>query len=166
MGFSITLSEIIILVASVILASGFSAYAIHSGILLQNNIMQSLVDARTMLNTRVSIVYATVDDSTSPAHFVVYAKNTGMAPITNFNLVDVYFGEYGRANLYTHDKNASPGSGRFSLEDCDGDGVWEVAETAIVRIYPKADIYSSMYEVRIAPYKGLQDIYIFTMPGG
>jgi len=166
LGFSITLSEIIILVASVILASGFSAYAIQSGILIQNNIMQSLTDARTVLNTRVSIAYATLNDSTSPAHFIVYAKNTGMNPITNFNLVDVYFGEYGKAKLYTYDKNASPGSGKFSLEDCDGDGVWEVAETAVIRIYPETNIYLSIYEVRIAPYKGLQDIYIFTAPSG
>lgn len=166
MGFSITLSEIIILVSSVILASGFSAYAIHSGMTLQNSIMQSLSDARTMFNTRVSIAYATINETTSPEHFIVYAKNIGIIPITNFNLIDIYFGEYGRAKLYTYDEDASAGSGKFSLKDLDGDGVWEVAETAVIRIYPTERLQASIYEARIAPYKGLHDIYVFAIPGG
>lgn len=164
MGFSITLSEIIILISSIILASSFSAYAIYSGTALQNSIMQSLSDARNMFELRVSIVYATVNDTTSPKHFIVYAKNTGMLPITNFGLIDVYFGEYKKAMLYTYSPEASVGSGKFSVEDSDGDGVWEVAETAIIRIYPKSELDASLYEVKLALYKGLSDSHIFAPP--
>ncbi|MEM2342247.1 MAG: hypothetical protein QXI67_06425 [Candidatus Bathyarchaeia archaeon] len=163
-GFSITLSEIIILISSVILASSFSAYAIYSGTTLQNSIMQSLADAKSIFDLRVSIVYATINDTTSPAHFVVYAKNIGTIPITNFNLIDVYFGEYKKATLYTYDQNASIGSGKFSVEDSDGDGVWEVAETAIIRVFPKDKVQSSLYEIKIVPYKGLSDSYLFAPP--
>lgn len=164
MGFSITLSEIIILISSIILACSFSAYAIYSGTTLQNSIMQSLSDAKSAFEVRVSIIYAIINDTTSPPHFIIYAKNTGIIPLINFNLIDVYFGEYKRASLYTYDPNANVGSGKFNLEDSDGDGVWEVAETAAIRIYPKSELQASLYEVKISLYRGLSDSYIFTPP--
>jgi len=163
-GFSVTLSEIIILVSSVILASSFSAYAIYSGTTLQNSIMQSLSDAKSSFDIRVSIVYATINNTTSPAHFIIYAKNTGIIPITNFGLMDVYFGEYKKAALYTYDQNASVGSGKFSVEDSNGDGVWGVAETAIIRVFPRDNLQASLYEVKVVLYRGLSDSYVFAPP--
>jgi len=163
-GFSITLSEIIILISSVILASSFSAYAIYSGTTLQSSIMRSLSDAKSAFEIRVTIAYATVNDTTNPPHFIIYAKNTGIIPITNFGLIDIYFGEYGKASLYTYDPDANVGSGRFSLEDSDGDGVWEIAETATIRVYPKSELSASLYEVKISLYRGLSDSYVFAPP--
>ena len=164
MGFSLTLSEAIIVIASVVLASTFSAYAIYSGASLQSNILQNLDSVKRNLHTKVEIAYATINESTSPSHFVIYVKNTGTLPITNFNLIDVYVGEYGKALLYTYSKNAGAGSGNFNLTDADEDGVWEVGETAVIRAYPRSEVNGSLYEVKIVPFRGIPSSYLFSPP--
>ena len=164
MGFSLTLSESIILIASIVLASAFSAYAIYAGTTLQSNLLQNIDTIKRNLHTRVEVAYATIDETTSPDHFVIYVKNTGTLAITDFSLLDVYAGEYGRATLYIYDQNAIAGSGRFTLHDADGDGVWEVGETAVIRAYPKKDLNGSLYEVKVVPYRGIPSSYLFSPP--
>ncbi|MCS7120356.1 MAG: hypothetical protein RMJ07_01630 [Nitrososphaerota archaeon] len=161
MGFSTTLTEVIILIASIVLASGTAAYAIYAGVSLQSNIVQNLDTFKRNIHTRVDVGYAAIDTSTSPAHFVIYVKNTGTLPITDYSSLDVYVGTYGRALLYSYSASAEPGSGRFSLSDVDGDGVWEPYETATIRAYPTAEPTGSVYEVKIIPYRGIPSTYIF-----
>ena len=43
MGFSVTLSHIIMVIASVCLASAFSAYAFYTGNVVQNELMQNVL---------------------------------------------------------------------------------------------------------------------------
>ena len=164
MGFSITLSELIIVVASVVLASGFSAYAIYSGNALQSQVMQAVDTVKRGANLHVEIVYATVNETTSPSHFVIYVKNVGHLPITSFEHIDVYVGEYGRGLLYTYDPNANTGSGHFRLIDADGDGVWEPSETAIIQAYPTRTVQGSLFEARIVVPRGIGSSYLFPAP--
>jgi len=165
MGFSLTLSEIIMVIASVVLASSFSAYAIYAGTSLQSNVLQGIDTVKTNMNTRVDIVYATIDEETSPKHFVIYVKNTGTIPLKDFVLIDVYVGEYRKATLYSYNPNAGAGSGKFNLTDVDSDGVWEIGETATIRAFPKNDVNASLYEARIVPYRGIPSSYLFSPPG-
>ncbi len=164
MGFSSTLSESIILIASVILASGFSAYAIYSGSSLQSNIIQNLDSFKRNVNTRVDIGYATINQTTNPNYFVIYVKNTGTLPITDFSKIDVYAGEYGKAVLYSYSPTSTVGSGKFNLTDVDGDGVWEPGETAIIRAYPKTNVSAEVYEVKVVPFRGIPSTYLFPSP--
>jgi archaellum component FlaF (FlaF/FlaG flagellin family) len=103
MGFSVTLSHIIMVIASVCLASAFSAYAFYSGNLVQNELAQNVNNYKITVNIRLEIVYATVDNTTTPPHFVIYAKNTGNLPVSDFTFLDVYvgtaFGSRGRQRL-------------------------------------------------------------------
>lgn len=163
MGFSVSISEVIILIASIILASTFSAYTIYAGVSLQSNIVQNLDTFKRNLHTRVDIGYATIETA-STSYFVIYAKNTGNLPLTDFLVIDLYVGEYGRAVLYSYDENATPGSGKFNLTDVDGDGVWEVGESAIIRAYPKQNPSADIYEVKIVPYRGIPSSYLFPPP--
>jgi len=164
MGFSLTLSETIIVIASIVLASSFSAYAIYAGTSLQSNLLQNIDAIKSNLHTRVDIVYATIDETTNPKHFVIYVKNTGTIPIMDFTLIDVYVGEYKRAVLYPYSSEAGVGSGKFNLTDVDGDGVWEVGETATLRAFPKDDVNASLYEVKVVPYRGIPSSYTFSPP--
>ncbi len=164
MGFSTTVSEIVLLIASVVLASGFSAQAIYAGLSLQSSIIQTIDTSKRDLNTRINIGYATVNETTNPRYFIIYAKNTGLMPITDFSVIDVYVGEYGRAMLCYYSSEATVGSGKFSLTDADGDGVWEIGETAIIRAYPSIDINASIYEVKIVPFRGIPSTYLFPPP--
>ena len=111
-------------------------------------------------------MYASID--TSDNCFVIYVKNTGSLPITDFNLVDVYVGPYGYARLYTYNPSASSSNpGYFNLTDVDGDGIWEPAETAEIRVYPEYTLPkegTSMYEVLVKPFKGIGSDYLFPPP--
>jgi len=164
MGLSVTLSEAIIAIASVILASVFSAYAIYAGAVLQGNVVQNLGSIKRNMYTRVEIVYATIDETTDPNHFVICVKNVGTIPISRYDDLDVYAGEYGKAELYRYSDYAEPGSGFFNLTDADGDGVWEVGETAVIRAYPKEQANCSLYEVKVVPFRGIPSTYLFSKP--
>jgi len=161
LGFSVTISEIVILIASVILASSFAAYAIYTGNLLQNNIMQAVDNTRRRMNVRVEIVYATVSGESSK-HFVIYAKNTGNLPITRFESLDLYVGEYLKAELYRY--NQSGGVGCFNMTDSDGDDVWEAGETVVLRAYNGTTIDAPLYESKVYVSNGIGSSYLFPPP--
>lgn len=161
MGFSVTLSHIIMIISSVTLASGFSAYAFYSGNIVQNELMQNVSDIKRMNNLQLEIVYATVDNSTGPPHFVIYVKSVGCLPVNNFTYLDIYVGEYGRAQLYSYNSTADPGSGQFKLTDASGDGVWEPRETATIRVYPSITVEGVMFEAKIVPFRGIGSSYLF-----
>lgn len=164
MGYSATLSEIIIVISSVVLASGVSGYLVYTGGLLQSDILQAVESARMEMSVQLEIVYATVDTSTSPSHFVFYAKNVGALPVSDYTNLDVYAGKYREAELYSYDPGASPGSHRFKVEDVDGDGVWEVGETATIRAYPDSEPTGQILEVRLMPFKGVGSNFLFSRP--
>lgn len=164
MGFSVTMSHILLVIGSVVLASGFSAYALYTGQSLQSNVLQNVSDVKRQMSLQVQIVYATIDNSTNPSHYVIYVKNIGWILMNNFTYLDVYVGEYGRAMLYTYSSTADAGSETFNLTDANEDGKWEPRETAVIRAYPTSDIEGAMFEARVVPFRGLASSYLFPPP--
>jgi flagellar protein FlaG len=165
MGFSLTITEAIMVIASVVLASGFAAYAIYAGTSLQSNIMQNLDNAKKSMDTRLDIVYAVVNQTSDPSPlFTIYVKNTGSLSISDFDLISVYVGAYGQAMLYSYSSNASTGSGKFNMTDADGNGVVAVGEAAIMQVYPATNVSSSLYEAKVVPYRGISSSYMFSPP--
>lgn len=162
MGFSVTLSHIIMVIASVCLASLFSAYAFYAGNLVQNELAQNVNNYKIMVNIRLEIVYATLNATTTPPHFVIYAKNTGNLPFSDFTSLDVYVGEYGKAQLYTYSETANLGT--FKISTADGDNVWEPRETAVIRVYPISSVEGVVFEAKLVPSKGIGSSYLFPAP--
>lgn len=164
MGFSLTLSHIIMVIASVCLASLFSVYAFYTGNLIQNELAQNVNNYKTTVNIRLEIVYATINNTTTPPHFVLYAKNIGNLPVSDFAFLDVYVGEYGKAQLYTYSENASPGSGYFTITTANGNSVWEPRETAVIKVYPTDNVEGVIFEAKLVPSKGIGSSYLFPAP--
>jgi len=164
MGFSVTLSHIIMVIGSVILASGFSAYSFYTSGLVQNAMMQNARDTARQTSLQLEIVYATLDNSTTPAHFVIYVKNVGWVSLNNYTYLDIYAGAYGGAILYSYNQNAQSGSGTFNLTDANNNGAWESRETAVITAYPQNDMTAVMYEARIFPFQGIGSSYLFPAP--
>jgi archaellum component FlaF (FlaF/FlaG flagellin family) len=162
MGFSVTLSHVIMVIASVTLASVFSAYAFYMGNNVQNEFMQSVSDAKRRFNLQLEIVHATIDNSTNPPHFVIYVKNIGSLPINDFTYLDVYVGPYGKAQLYTYNSTAQ--AGQFNVTDANGNMVWEPRETAIIRAYPASWAEGVIFEAKIVPSGGIGSSYLFSSP--
>ena len=161
MGSSLTISHVIILISSVVLASGVSGCIIYNGNQLQNNIVQTVSDARETMSLQIEIVYATVDESTDPDSFVIFAKNVGRRSMVDFTNLDVYVGEYGKATFYPYKAEAEEGF--FSLEFVDSDLEWESGETATLRAY-SSDISGTVFEVKIVPFRGIGASYMFAPP--
>jgi len=165
MGFSLTITEAIMVIASVVLASGFASYAIYAGTSLQSNILQNLDSVKRNIQTRIDIVYAFVNQTTDPSPlFVVYVKNTGTLPVSDFDLISVYVGGYGQATLYSYNSSAITGSGQFTLTDADGNGVCDVGEAATMRVFNATSVTASLYEAKIVPYRGISNSYLFSPP--
>jgi len=159
---SVTISEVIILIASTILAGSFTAYAIFYGNLIQNNVASSIDAVRQQMNIRVRIIYATV----SEGYFVVYVKNVGNLPIpeSSFPYVDLYIGPYRRAALYRYSPNEPPSAGYFCIADANSNGLWEAGETAIFKASCEGSLNESLYEVRIYLRSGIGDSCLFSPP--
>ena len=167
MGISVTVSHLIFAIVAAILASAAGAYIMHTTGLVQSQLVQSVEQVRTEMRRTVEIAYATIDNSTSPAHYVIYVKNTGDLPIyeSEWGMIDVYVGPYRQATLYRYDPNAGPGSGTFNMTDADGDGVWEPGETVVIRAYPTSDPpIVPTYEAKIYIFRGLGDTMLFPPP--
>jgi flagellar protein FlaG len=165
MGFSLVITEAIIIIASVVLASAFASYAIYAGTSLQSNIMQNLSDARMNMDTRLDIVYAIVNQTSKPSPlFVIYVKNTGSVPVSDMNLITVYVGAYGQATMYSYDPNASNGSGTFSIYESNGNGVIGVGEAAEINVFNATSVTASLYEAEVVLYRGVPSQYLFSPP--
>jgi archaellum component FlaG (FlaF/FlaG flagellin family) len=165
MGFSITITEAIFIIASVVLASSFSAYAIYAGTSLQSNIMGNLNDARRNMDTRLEIVYATVNQTSNASPlFTIYVKNTGSMPISDLNLITLYVGAYGQATMYSYNPAASAGSGNFNIYDSNGNGIIEVGEAAEIQAFNATSVTASLYEAEIVLYRGVPSNYLFSPP--
>jgi hypothetical protein len=152
MGFSVTLTHIIMVIASVCLASAFSAYAFYTGNVVQNELMQNVSDAKRMTGLQLEIVYATVDNS------------VGSLPFSEFEFLDVYAGEYCQAQLYTYNSTADAGSGKFNLTDANSNGIWEPRETATLLVYPTGEISGFTFEARLVPSRGIGSSFLFPAP--
>ena len=163
MGFSVTLTHIIMVIASVILASTFTACAFYTGNVAQNELTQGVSDAKNTMDTRLDIVYAT-SNTTTPSYFVIYAKNTGKLPVNDFTYLDIYVGKYGEAQFCSYDPAASEGSGKFNITDTNGDGTWDPRETATIYAYPTNAVNGTILEARIVPSKGIGSDYLFSAP--
>lgn len=160
LGFSAVFTEAIFLIASVALACSVAAYFFHLSGLLQSNLNQIVGDVRMSLSIQVEIVYATIESNPSP-HYVLYVKNVGRCAIYEYDDFDVYVGEYGKAKLFKY--GDAPGEGKFTIEDSDGDGVWEVGETVVIRAYTSS-ISGEVFEARVKPFRGFTSIYVFPKP--
>ena len=163
MGFSLTITHLIIVIASVVLASAFVAAAFYTGNVVQSEFSQGVSDAKSTIDTQLDIVYATANTTGSPV-YAIYAKNTGKLPVTTFTYMDIYVGNYGEAQLYSYDASASAGSGKFSITDANGNDEWEPRETATIYAYPTGSIDGTVLEAKIVPSKGIGSDYLFSAP--
>jgi flagellar protein FlaG len=165
MGFSITITEAIMIIASVVLASAFSSYAIYAGTSLQSNIMQNLDEARMNMDTQLEIVYATVNQTSNPSPlFIIYVKNTGDMPITDLSLITLYVGAYGQATMYSYSPAATNGTGTFSIYDSNGNGMIDVGQAAEIEAFNTANVTATLYEAEVVLYRGVPSYYLFSSP--
>jgi archaellum component FlaF (FlaF/FlaG flagellin family) len=162
MGFSVTITHLIMVIGAVVLASAFTACAFYTGNVVENEFKQGVSDVKNTVDMQLDIVYATANTSTSD--FVIYAKNTGKLPVTDYTYLDVYVGTYGQAQFCSYDQTATSGSGKFKVVDANADGTWDPRETATIYAYPADTVDGSVLEAKIVPSTGIGSGYLFSSP--
>ncbi|MCD6301316.1 MAG: hypothetical protein J7L82_04520 [Staphylothermus sp.] len=145
MGFSSVVVEGIILVAAVIASAVVAATIVERVSVINDALRQSMKQQANSIMTRISIVYATYD--TTVGLFVVYAKNIGKYPVIGLDKLNVYFGEYGKADLYVYDRDGVLVPGEWSYIEVSGSEpeVWEPGETIKIYIYNSTVVNSPFY---------------------
>ncbi len=135
MGFSSIVAEGIMLVAVVIASAVFASAIVDRMSQVNEAIKMSMKQQAESMMTKIAIAYATYDDATGL--FIIYVKNIGKYPILAINKMNVYFGEYGKAQLYTYDVDGMLSPGEWSFIEIDGKkaNVWEPGETLEILIY-------------------------------
>lgn len=167
MGVSVSITHMLMLIVAVIVAGAVAGYTIYYTNVMGSQMVNTARNMNVKMMSTVEITYATIDNSTNPAHYVVYVKNTGSLaiPYSEWKDIDIYIGPYKQASLYTYDPSGGVGSGTFNMKDADGDKSWEAGETAIFYVYPTANPSDvPTYEAKIFLWHGLGDDYLFPPP--
>ncbi len=153
MGFSSLVVEGIMLIAVVIASAVFASGVVDRIIQVNEAIKISMKQQAESVMTKIAIVYAAYDENAGL--FVVYAKNIGKYPVLAINKINVYFGEYGKAQLYTYDVDGVLSPGEWSYIEVDGEktSIWEPGETIEILIYNTTTVSNLCY-IRIVTPSG------------
>lgn len=153
MGFSSIIVEGIILIAAVIASSILATAIVERTNMVNDAIKQSMKQQADSIKAKIVIVYATYDESIGL--FIVYLKNVGKYPIRAIDKMDIYFGEYGKAELYVYDKDGALSPGEWSymeISESKISNVLEPGETIKILIYNSTVVNPPYYVKIFTPY--------------
>lgn len=149
------ITEGILLIASILVASGLSAVVLTKAGALNSAVTVTTEAQKDITLTKVKIVYAIGNSSSSTVK--VWAKNIGSTPINNLDKVDVYFGKVGSTVKIPYDTAAPSWTYSASMTQ------WQTKDTVQIDISNGSNLSaSSTYIVRITMPNGVTDEYLFS----
>lgn len=152
------ISEGILLVASVIVASGLSFVVMGKVNVFQSAFTMSTESGKEIVLTKIKILYAT---NSSSNVVKVWVKNTGVTPIKNISSGDVYFGKLGSVERIPYNNPSAP---TWTYSGIQNPARWNEMETMQIDI---TDINSFQkgitYMIRVITSNGVSDDYIFSI---
>ncbi|MEM2141017.1 hypothetical protein [Nitrososphaera sp.] len=150
------MTEGIMLVASVIVATSMSGMVISKTGILNSSFAISAETQKDIILTKIKVVYATGTSSSQVAK--VWVKNVGSATITNTDKLDVYFGKVGSTTRIPYNAGSNP-TWVYSA----GVTQWQIKDTVQIEITNDANLSAnSTYVVRIVTPNGVADEYLFS----
>jgi flagellar protein FlaG len=154
---SLIISEGIILVASIIIAAGFSATVLNQMGVFKSTLISAGAAEKEIALTRIKIIYAT--NSTS-SDVKIWVKNIGSNPVAGLDKVDVFFGKLNYVERIPYDEVSAP-----SWVYANGTGTqWQSKQTLEINVSSDSPLESSVtYVVRVATPNGVSDDYIFSI---
>ncbi len=154
------LSEGILIIASVILASVIAGIIMHQVGVFESSFTATSEGQKKMMLTKIKIVYAT---NTTDSHVNVWVKNIGVNPILDVNKTDVYFGEINAVTNIFHNTT-------FQAEDTWmydqplPQPAWQIGETHSINITDSNIQRGVTYLVSVSTPNGVTDEHIFSLP--
>jgi archaellum component FlaG (FlaF/FlaG flagellin family) len=138
----------ILVVAGVVVAAMVASTIISQYYIVDSTVRGANRGLEDRLKTRVEVVHGVFEGD----HFIVFAKNTGRRAITvkEVESIDVYFGK-NCETLYR--LGSEPWT--WSYEELNGDNIWSVGETLVLRIRNGTTIGPPPYCVKIVLPNGV-----------
>lgn len=157
-------SQLIILIAGVV-AAGIVATALLVKVGDFTNVLSaSTQKASLRASVEIRIVHATLTSSVGGIYnYTIYVKNVGLAPLSQLENLDVYFGTYTTPKYIAYSQNSIPGWYYVEVEG-NTPQVWEVQETIAIIVLVDQPPSNPMY-VKVVTHNGVSSSYIFNVPG-
>jgi len=154
---SLIISEGIILIASIIIAAGFSVTVLNQMGVFKATLATAGATQKEIALTSIKTIYAT---NTSSTDIKVWVKNIGANQIAPIDKIDVYFGKLNYAQRITYNGDSSPS---WTFTNSNGN-VWQSKDTIQITItYDNALQKNINYVLRISTPNGVSDDYIFSI---
>ncbi|RLE49230.1 MAG: hypothetical protein DRJ31_05665 [Candidatus Methanomethylicota archaeon] len=153
---SVTYSESIILIASIIVASLFAGIVLSSMGMIESAYTSISQSERTTLTTKIKVIFADQLDSTT---VYVYVKNIGKTVITSVDKVDIYFGKYGSAQYIPYNSSSYP-TWNYTLLN---NNIWGPNDTIRITVYSSTTLDEGIYVVKVVTPNGVEDEYVFSI---
>ncbi len=154
---SLIISEGIILVASIIIAAGFSATVLNQMGVFKSTLIAAGAAEKEIALTRIKVIYAT---NSSSSDVKIWVKNIGLNPVAGLDRVDVFFGRLNYLERIPYDEVAAP-----TWVYANGTGTqWQSKETIEIDVTSDNTLETGVtYVVRVATPNGISDDYIFSI---
>lgn len=153
---SAVLTEGILIIASIIVATALSGAAISKVGVFQSAFTSSTENQKQITLTKIKVIYATNSSSTKVNTWV---KNIGVSPITTPDSVDVYFGKLGATQRIPYNTGTTPTWNYTSFKS-----VWEIKDTVQIDIFSDNNLQKNVsYMVKVTTPNGVSDEQIFSI---
>ena len=150
------ISEGIVLIASVIMAAGFSAMVLNQMGIFHSSLSSTSAAEKDITLTKIQIVYASNSSSTQLS---VWLKNIGSTPIKSLDKVDVFFGTIDNVKRIPYNSGGSP-TWVYSSPVT----VWQLKDTIQVNLSTAASLQKNVaYTITVAAPNGVSDEYVFSI---
>ena len=155
------MSEGILIIASVVIATSVAAVVMNQVGVFQSTFTATTEGQKDTLLTKVKIILAT---NTTNDHVAVWVKNVGVNPISSLGSMDVYFGEIDQIQRIQYDQ-ATQIDGRWRFDPSVPTPVWQIMDTFALNITETSLQKGVTYHVTISTPNGVTDEHFFSLPG-
>jgi hypothetical protein len=154
---SLIISEGIILIASIIIAAGFSVTVLNQMGIFRSTLATAGAAEKEIALTRIKVIYAT---NSSDSQVDIWVKNIGTNQIVALDKMDVYFGKLNYVQSIPYNETSSPS---WTFSNLDGN-IWPQKETIQLSISYDGTLERNVnYLARISTPNGVSDDYIFSI---
>ncbi len=154
-------SETILMISSILVASTFSAMAVTNFSSFDASFKSRFSSTSEKILTEIEIIFAT--NVTNGAQ--VWIKNVGITEVHSdlISQSDLFFGPTQAFRYIEYGKTAAPWWNYSLCSDLDEDGNWSPCETLMVYINLDYNLTSNDYYVIFVLYNGESDDYTFSV---
>jgi len=155
------MSEGILIIASVVIATSVAAVVMNQVGIFESTFTATTEGQKDVLLTKVKIVLAT---NTTDSHVAIWVKNTGVNPVSSVDKVDVYFGQINQVQRIPYDLVQNDLTWQYATPPGPPTPVWQIMDTFAINVTDNNLQKDVTYHVTVSTPNGVTDEHIFSLP--